>query len=135
MGLAPERVKNNRFLVLPITPLAKTLITELWLYSRGSEFLFPGRYDINKKIGRSSLQHATNRITTIDRFVPRDLRRTTKTRMGEIGISKSIRDRLQNHALTDVSSRHYDRWDYLPEKREALAKWEQALIEHCLIDI
>ncbi|MEY0164830.1 integrase, partial [Providencia rettgeri] len=60
-------------------------------------------------------------------FTARDLRRTCKTLMGEIGISKEIRDRIQNHALNDVSSKHYDRYDYLNEKRVALTKWEEKL--------
>jgi len=50
--------------------------------------------------------------------------------MGEIGIHKSIRDIIQNHAMNDVSSKHYDRWDYLPEKREALEKWCYHLENH-----
>jgi hypothetical protein len=49
--------------------------------------------------------------------------------MGEIGIEKSMRDRIQNHALNDVSSTHYDRYDYLIEKRNAILKWEKSLIE------
>lgn len=40
--------------------------------------------------------------------------------MGETGISKEIRDRIQSYALNDVSSKHYDRYDYLTEKRRAL---------------
>ncbi len=56
-------------------------------------------------------------------WTPKDLRRTVKTRMGEIGVLKSVRDRIQNHALVDVSTKHYDRYDYLPEKREALEAW------------
>ena len=30
---------------------------------------------------------------------------------------------LQNHALQDVSSLHYDRYDYLKEKRAAMDIW------------
>jgi hypothetical protein len=57
-------------------------------------------------------------------FTARDLRRTWKTLAGDAGISKDMRDRLQNHARGgDVSSRHYDRYDYLPERRAAMAKW------------
>lgn len=55
----------------------------------------------------------------------RDLRRTWKTLAGKVGISKEIRDRIQNHALQDVSSKNYDRWSYLPEKRAAMAKWDR----------
>jgi hypothetical protein len=59
--------------------------------------------------------HATNR----------DLRRTFKTLAGKAGIPKEIRDRLQNHALQDVSSKHYDRWNYMVEKRAGMAKWDK----------
>jgi integrase len=53
----------------------------------------------------------------------RDLRRTWKTLAGKAGLSKEIRDRLQNHTLQDVSSKSYDRWNYMPEKRAAMKKW------------
>ena len=53
----------------------------------------------------------------------RDLRRTWKTLAGQAGLSKEIRDRLQNHTLQDVSSKSYDRWNYMPEKRAAMKKW------------
>jgi len=35
-----------------------------------------------------------------------------------------VRDMLQNHGKkADISSRHYDKYSYLREKREAMAKW------------
>ena len=52
-----------------------------------------------------------------------DLRRTWKTLAGKAGVSKEIRDRIQNHALQDVSSKSYDRWTCLPEKRAATEQW------------
>lgn len=56
-------------------------------------------------------------------FTPRDLRRTWKTLAGLAGLDKEIRDRLQHHAMRDVGSAHYDRYDYLREKRAAMARW------------
>jgi hypothetical protein len=53
----------------------------------------------------------------------RDLRRTWKTLAGKAGVPKEIRDRIQNHALQDVSSKSYDRWTYMPEKRDGMARW------------
>lgn len=47
----------------------------------------------------------------------------------DIGIDKTVRDSLQNHALTDFSVKHYDRWDYMPEKCEALLKWAVCLLQ------
>ena len=55
----------------------------------------------------------------------RDLRRTWKTLAGKAGVPKEIRDRLQNHTLQDVSSKHYDRWNYMVEKRAGMAKWDK----------
>jgi hypothetical protein len=49
--------------------------------------------------------------------------------MGEAGISKEMRDRLQGHAMQDVSSKHYDRYDYLPEKTAAADQWGRALLK------
>ena len=54
----------------------------------------------------------------------RDLRRTWKTLAGKAGVTKEVRDRLQNHALHDVGSKNYDRWHYMPEKREGMARWD-----------
>ena len=56
-------------------------------------------------------------------FSARDLRRTWKTIAGAAGLSKEIRDRLQNHAISDVSARNYDRYDYAREKRKAMDQW------------
>lgn len=55
----------------------------------------------------------------------RDLRRTWKTLAGKAGVPKEIRDRLQNHALQDVSSKNYDRWTYMPEKRAGMELWNK----------
>lgn len=60
-------------------------------------------------------------------FAPRDLRQTWKARAGELGLSKEIRDRIQDHTLSDVSSKHYDSYDYVREKRQAMDAWDKRL--------
>ncbi|OOI03158.1 integrase [Vibrio sp. OULL4] len=65
--------------------------------------------------------------TDIRQFVARDFRRTVKTLGGEAGISKEYRDRIQGHAISDVSGKHYDMYEYLNEKRQGLEIWEEAL--------
>ena len=60
-------------------------------------------------------------------FSPRDLRRTFKTLAASMGISLEMRNRLQGHALIDVGSVYYDRYDYLLEKREAMETWSERL--------
>lgn len=81
-------------------------------------------------ISSGTLASATKKLADgsgMERFQPRDLRRTVKTLMGKAGIRKEDRDRFQNHAMKDVSSRHYDRYDYLAEKRQVMAVWDTYL--------
>jgi hypothetical protein len=68
----------------------------------------------------------------IEAFTPRDIRRTVKTLMGKAGITKEIRDRIQNLAVSDVSGKHYDLYDYRPEKRAAMKTWERWLAQHVI---
>ncbi|EGR2698554.1 site-specific integrase [Vibrio parahaemolyticus] len=122
--------KNKRPHLIPLTDSA-LVVLERQRLNNDSEFIFPHRFNANNHIRLDSLSQGIARYREasphIKPFTPRDLRRTCKTLMGEIGISKSLRDRLQNHALNDVSSKHYDRYEYLPEKRIALESWEQKL--------
>lgn len=120
--LPAARSKNRREHLLPLPPLALELLGELrevW----GGDWLFPCRNsrDATKPWGVSALSHAA-RLAGYD-WTGRDLRRTFKTLTGALGIDKATRDRIQNHAQQDVSSRHYDRHAYLPEKRRALETW------------
>ncbi|HDY7683502.1 TPA: integrase arm-type DNA-binding domain-containing protein [Vibrio vulnificus] len=122
--------KNKRPHLIPLTDSA-LVVLERQRLNNDSKFIFPHRFNTTDHIRLDSLSQGIARYREasphIKPFTPRDLRRTCKTLMGEIGISKSLRDRLQNHALNDVSSKHYDRYEYLPEKRIALESWEQKL--------
>lgn len=90
-------------------------------------YLFPAANNIEPQKVDGFSQAITRLLkkVNIDKFTPRDLRRTFKTLAGKAGISKEIRDRLQNHAHQDVSSLHYDRYDYLKEKRAAMDIWNE----------
>lgn len=127
--LSAARTKNGRPHVVPLSDLAIDLIRSMEPLSNET-FVFPHRDDPSQPYLATSLGRAVNRFCTgseteggFPPFTPRDIRRTVKSRMGEIGILKEIRDRLQNHALHDVSSKHYDRYDYLEPKTQAIARW------------
>lgn len=49
-----------------------------------------------------------------------DLRRTLETHLAALGVSRDVRGQVQSHGLGGVQQRHYDRHDYMPEKRAAL---------------
>jgi hypothetical protein len=58
-------------------------------------------------------------------FSMRDLRRTAETHMAALAISSDIRAQIQSHGLGSIQARHYDRHDYMPEKRAALELWSR----------
>jgi hypothetical protein len=92
-------------------------------------FLFPSNKG-DEPLATASIGKAVGRLCkqySIAHFSPRDLRRTWKTISGMAGIDKSIRDKIQNHSDKDISSIHYDRYDYLKEKRAAMDVWNDYL--------
>lgn len=60
-------------------------------------------------------------------FTLGDLRRTVETRLAAEGVSLEIRAQLQSHGLGGVQAKHYDRHDYLAEKRGALETLHRVL--------
>ena len=128
--LPPERTKKGRAHVVPLSKLATDELKALYEITGESEYLFPAGRGADGPMRTDSLGYAVRRFCKdgeFERFTARDLRRTAKTLMGKAGISKEIRDRLQNHKLSDTSSKHYDRYDYLAEKRVAVVVWESML--------
>lgn len=123
INLPSERTKNKLPLIIPINKSMLEIINSN--PKLHDIYLFPAKN--NEEPQRvDGFSQAISRLlmrTELDKFTPRDLRRTFKTLAAKAEISKEIRDRLQNHSLQDVSSKHYDKHDYLTEKRAAMDKW------------
>ena len=62
-------------------------------------------------------------------FDMRDLRRTCETMLAEMGVNKDLRGQLLSHGIHGVQDQVYDMYEYLPEKRQILTKWESKLGE------
>ena len=60
-------------------------------------------------------------------FELRDIRRTCETMLAALGVSSDIRAQIQSHGLGGVQARHYDRHNYMEEKRATLEKWNRHL--------
>jgi integrase len=120
-----QDTKNGLPHSIPMPHQAVEILDELVLNSKG--LFFPHRFDATIPAPYTSVRCVIQRFRgeqPIPDFSPRDLRRTWKTLAGDAGIPKDMRDRLQNHSRkADVSSRHYDRYDYLPERRAAMTRW------------
>jgi integrase len=139
-----ERTKNKLPHMVPLESAALEIINaRIAAAAAGhkNDFpLFPARNKPEKSMTAHALARAMSRMAEkisgaaagvkswkASRPTPHDLRRTFRTRLPQIGVPADIRDRLMNHIPSDVGSKHYDRYQYLDEKREALLSWQTAL--------
>lgn len=113
--------------LVPLTDLHLALLREIKERRvDASPWLFFSPRDPKKPMGHRTLSQAIRRYCErmgLEPFQPKDLRRTFKTLAGQGGLGLEVRNRLQGHAMQDIGSRHYDRWEYLPEKRAAMERW------------
>ncbi|WP_417345779.1 tyrosine-type recombinase/integrase [Ferrimonas sp.] len=145
-SMAPERSKVGSSHLIPIAPQLATALKQHRKITGHSQWVFsqdtnPAKHKTNgdvsiairKYIKRANAKEATaakaegRKLEEWERFTARDLRRTWKSRLGDLGISKHVRDLVQSHVGSDTSSKHYDRAEYLPEKRHAISVWAEAL--------
>lgn len=124
-----SRVKNGRTHVLPISDRTADLIAEQMSES-SSHFLFPHETDPSKPFPNSSINRAVRRIcerNNIERFTPRDLRRTCRTLLADEGLSSNKLNKHFNHGDQGVGERHYDRSLHMKEKIEVMNRWNKLL--------
>ncbi|MGA7665628.1 MAG: tyrosine-type recombinase/integrase [Pseudolabrys sp.] len=129
------RVKNKRDHLLPLSPIAVETIKAAIELTDDEEFLFPSRlnnrpgpmdrHTLSKAMARFAEELKEPKTWRKDPPTPHDLRRTVATRLARMGIAKEVRERVLNHAGArhDPEAKHYNLYEFLPEKREALDRW------------
>lgn len=114
---------------IPLPRQAIEIITRL-VSVNGDGYLFPpAREGKQNHLSVRTVDRHVESITGITPLQARDLRRTWKSRAGDAGIPRDMRDMIQQHFHGDTGTKFYDRYDYLKEKREAMKKWEEWLDE------
>ena len=143
-----ERVKNGHEHVVPLCPLAVSLVERaMVLAGADAVYLFPspetqepfeptavhkvlqrafapGSFRVREDGGTFKSQKR-GPILTCPRFTVHDLRRTAATGMSKLGIPIAIIGKTLNHRSADqsVTGLIYNQHDFAVEKRHALAIW------------
>jgi hypothetical protein len=139
--LPPRRTKNDEDHVVPLPPLSMSLIESMKEYGGTSEFVFPSpRSETDKSIDVESFSKVSRRIrenSGLDKgeFRIHDLRSTLRTNLAKLGFRDKIADRVIGHTIQTTSNKHYDTYQYLPQKREALMRWEEKVASIVGIDL
>lgn len=137
--LPDHRSKTGVAIAIPLAPEVMVWLEELKIRACGSNYLFPSRRVSKRReyISDDTLNHALAKLfgmkvqpglnpenkmgaAGIEHFTIHDLRRTCRSLLAAAGVPGHIAERCLNHKLKGVEG-IYDRYDYLDERREALA--------------
>jgi integrase len=132
MMIPGEFTKNGRAHAIPLLPMARAILRA---QQTNRACYFPGRLldDTHFKDGSwGKLKREIDKASGVTGWQIRDLRRTFRSNIAKLRVPREIAELLLNHvtgANKNDLDEIYDRYDYLDEKREALAKWETRLKE------
>jgi integrase len=118
----PERNKSGRAFDLPLTaPVVETL--------RALPRIGPMVFTLNGKqpmAVHQLIERVRGDAGLIDVRL-HDLRRTLRTGLAELGVSFEVAERVLNHAMPGLQA-VYNRYNYMAEKRTALALWAEHVL-------
>ena len=131
--LPAERTKTSAAIDIPLPPQAVDCLRGLMRLGNGSDWLLPARKSQDRMlphIHENTLNVALSKVKPlmegVENFTIHDFRRTARTHLAALGIGPHIAERCLNHKIKGVEG-IYNRHDYFPERREALAKWAKFL--------
>jgi integrase len=116
-----EIAKNGRDHAIPLLPMAKAVLDGI---PNTGDTYFPGqRADHLNPGSLKGLHVQIKRETGTSGWTPHDIRRTARSTWSRLRIATDVCEAMLNHAPPGIQQ-VYNRYTYLEEKREALAKYE-----------
>jgi len=122
--LPPHSTKMKRSHLIPLSKMAMDILEMMPKYA-DRDLLFPTQWNNDRPVsGFSQVKKRICKLETDWRL--HDLRRTARTNLGKLKINYHICNKVLGH-IDQTVEKHYDEYDYLDEKRDALDKWSQRL--------
>jgi integrase len=127
LTIGAKRMKAKAGHTVPLTPAAVEMLCGLPRFA-GGDYVFSGQTGTKTFSGFSKAKDRLDRaIGDMPAFTVHDLRRTVRTRLAELGVTPFVGELVIGHTQKGVHA-VYDLHRYLPEKREALERWERRLL-------
>lgn len=122
--------KNGRAHAIVLLPMAKMILAE---QPNDGDYFFTGNRGSDSHFndgswGKSKIE--LDKASGVTNWQVRDIRRTFRSNMAKLRVSREICEILLNHVTGDNKNdldEIYNRYDYLTEKRLALVLWEKRL--------
>ncbi len=124
-----NRTKNHKPHSVPLSDTAMAIIKTLPRTS--SSLVFPARGKPDQPYaGYSKGKAALDVAAGLSGWTLHDLRRTAATGMARLGVSPHVVERILNHTTGTFGgvAGVYNRFQYMPEMREALERWERHVL-------
>ncbi|MCU7833678.1 MAG: tyrosine-type recombinase/integrase [gamma proteobacterium symbiont of Taylorina sp.] len=117
---------DSRDYLTPLTQRAFDILEKLDTDKKDYPFTNDGKIPVRMETIHKWVERYCKQFE-IEKFTPKDIRRTCKNLMIDAGVNREARNLIQNHGLTGVDYKHYDKRDHLPEKLEGMRKFDQLL--------
>jgi integrase len=117
-----ERTKMRTPHIVPLSAEAQELIERLRKLNGDTPFLFPG-IKRDKPATAQAWHGCLSAIGWLDRFSPHAARATASTLLRELGYSSDWIEVQLAHQHRDEIRASYDFAEYLPQRREMMARW------------
>jgi len=120
-----EVVKKDRAHAVPLSePMAEILKTLPYFGEDAFVFTTDGGESPSSNFAKT--KRALDRLSGVKGWTIHDLRRTVRSKLAELGVSREVARKIVNHEDSKVD-RIYNRHEFLSEKREALQRWAEHL--------
>lgn len=133
--------KQDQPFAIPLCPDVAGWFRRLETLACGSPFVLPAR-NVRRRATAGGAAHFEQRALNamlhklcdqladkVRRFTPHDLRSTARSYLSELGVKVEVAERCLNHTIGGVIG-VYDQHDYLVERREALQRWTDFILDH-----
>lgn len=125
-----ERMKAGRAHNIYLSRQAHDIMMTLVTCAGSSEYLLPGRYDLDKPMSNATLNRVIDEVVAmaqkaglpLDPFTVHDLRRTGSTLLHEAGYNSDWIEKCLAHEQRGVRA-VYNKAEYAEQRREMLQDW------------
>ncbi len=122
--LPSSLTKNSRQHTFPLGSMAKQILNPPW---PADAYFFPALGKTNPFSGWSTCKPKLDKRSGVSDWTLHDLRRTFASGLASIGVQLPVIERLLNHVSGSFSGivGVYQRYDFMPEMRAAITRWEE----------